>query len=422
MTLARRSFLALLLAGAALAAAPRAEAQCFGPDGLDFGACCAPAQLILPPFTQAGLPGLGICWDNCNVGTTNDLKLDWTPPAPSSLACGQFTSILSVYDGGTGAPLMGGAMHLDYTRTWEEVDPTGNLHQTWRFLVKVDLSPVAGTTGLGVCPVPTCIGTPGSHPTAFFYGYLDYSRECSASSLAYDNALVLFHGCDFMIHKPGLSDRPGTFHPGRSYAIVAPHDTVQPFVPGNLPHPSGTLVSEAMRKTGSVAGVAACFTEERISTGILANFGQGCFCPLSTLPPQYSVSLFEGKGSCPDATGQVSEFQSQFVFFPTLPWVHMVSASIGRWTSPAVYPGTEHVWANEGLFRTYDSCDAQGFFEVDYGATTTAGWTPILPIPVVLQTFTDMADNYTAPISGPHPFPIMGSVRPTDHLIYTNVP
>lgn len=422
MSLLRRTLFTALIASAATLATPRADAQCFGPDGLDFGGCCAPAQLILPPLQQASLPGLGICWDNCNVSATNNLKLNWTPPTALSISCGQFSSVLSVFDGTSGAPLMTGAMHLDYTRTWEEIDPAGNLNQVWRFLVKVDLKPTPSGTVLPPCPVPSCIATAAAFPTAFFYGYLDYARPCTPGTIAYRNTLVLFHGCDFMIHKPGLSDRPGTFHPGRSYAIVAPHDTTQPFVPGNLPHPSGALLGEAVRNTGPALGLPVCMTEERISTGMLANFAQGCFCPLSTAAPQYSVSLFEGKGTCPDAVGQVSEFSSQFVFFPTLPWVHMVSASIGRWTNPAIYPGTEHVWANEGLFRYRDSCSSNEFFEVDYGATTTAGWQTLLPIPVVLQTFTDMADNYTAPVSGPHPFPILGSVRPTDHLIYTNVP
>src|SRR5690606_39312184 len=112
MNLLRRPLLTTLFAGALAVLTPRADAQCFGPDGLDFGGCCSPAQLILPPFTQAGLSGLGICWDNCNVGTTNTLKLNWTPPAPSSISCGQFTSVLSVFDGTSGTPLLGGSMFL----------------------------------------------------------------------------------------------------------------------------------------------------------------------------------------------------------------------------------------------------------------------------------------------------------------------
>ena len=33
-------------------------------------------------------------------------------------------------------------------------------------------------------------------------------------------ALVLFHNCDRFIHRPGLSSRPGAFHPGMSFALV----------------------------------------------------------------------------------------------------------------------------------------------------------------------------------------------------------
>jgi hypothetical protein len=36
--------------------------------------------------------------------------------------------------------------------------------------------------------------------------------------------------------------------------------------------------------------------------------------------------------------------------------------------------------------------------------------------------FTDLADNYTAPLFGPYPGPFVGSVHPTDHLLYVNVP
>ncbi len=36
--------------------------------------------------------------------------------------------------------------------------------------------------------------------------------------------------------------------------------------------------------------------------------------------------------------------------------------------------------------------------------------------------FTDLADNYTAPLSGPFPLPALGSIRPTEHLIYVNEP
>jgi len=65
---------------------------------------------------------------------------------------------------------------------------------------------------------------------------------------------------------------------------------------------------------------------------------------------------------------------------------------------------------------------ARDFAEIKYGGSTRGGWMALLPIPVVVDDFLDMADNYTAPLFGPYPGPFVGSVMPTDHLLYLNVP
>ena len=86
-----------------------------------------------------------------------------------------------------------------------------------------------------------------------------------------------------------------------------------------------------------------------------------------------------------------------------------------------VYPGLEAAWADEGLFIRQDACTGD-FVELKYGASTDKGWPVLLPIPVIVSKFTDLADNYSAPLSGPYPLPINGHVMPTDHLVYVNEP
>lgn len=414
----RRNLAILTTLTAALGLAPVAGAQCVGPDNLDVGTCCGTATPNLPIWTQGFEQGLGVCWDNCAPAVQNDLLVSWIPPQPTG--CASYVASLDVADGGTGAPLLSGKMTLDYSRTWTEVDPAGNTVQVWRFLVKADM---ASTTLAGpACPIPDCLQPLGSQPTAFFYGYLDYAANCGSPAISYRHALVLFHGCDFLIHKPGLSSAGGAFHPTRSYAIIAPHSTAQPFVPANLPQSGGGLAFEGFRGVATAAGTVGCQVEDRLSGGAIQPFAQGCLCPLSTFPAQNTLSFASGKGSCPNPVGQVNDFQSLNVAFPILPWPFMVTTSIGRWSNAAIYPGQEAAWVNEGLFRTFDACANVDYFEVKYGSTTEAGW-PAFAFPGgPLQTrLFDLVDNWTAPIGGPHPLPIMGNVMPTDHLVYSNL-
>lgn len=415
----RRTF-ALALAVATAAPFASLNAQCVGPDNLT-GACWQPAQPNLPQLPPFQIPGLGVCWDQCQPAAKNETRVVWDIPQPSG--CAQFVSKVDVFDSNTGAHLMVGKATMDYTRTWDEVAANGDHYQVWRFVVKADFGPAAASTVNPVCPVPSCI-LPGAHPTAFFYGYVDYAFNCSQGF--YEHSLVLHHACDFFIHKPGLSDRPGVFHPGRSYAIVAPHTNAMPFIPMSLPAPGGPLVAEAVRNVGTATGAVGCTTEDRISGGQLVPFVNACMCTLSLIPPQYTLSVLNGKGSCLNAAGNSTNFSSQNISFPTLPWPHLVSASIGCWGNDVRYPGKECAWANEGLFSYNDACPqtAGAYFEVFYGATTTDGWaiapTPIGPPPT--DKFVDLADNFTHKVGGPVILPLFGSVQPTNHLIYVNVP
>lgn len=405
-----------LVAGLIGPAASTASAQCLGPDDLDVGPCCAQTIPTLPAFPSAQIPALGICWDTCTVVGQQDLRVQWTPPTQPF--CGEYVTQLTVDDPATGTPVLTGTLTLDYTRTWIESTTAGVATQVWRFVAKADLSAIPGVPP-PACVVPSCIQPIGPHRTAFYYGYVDYS-SCSAAG-PWENVLVLYHACDKFVHTAGFSDRPGVFHPTGAYAIVAPHSTLQPFVPANNFAPGGPLVAEATRNVDTSTSPSLCVIEDRVVSGDIQPLGWGCFCPFSSVPKHQTARVFKGQTVCVNAAGIPGSWTSLNILFPTLPWYHMVTTSIGCWGNPGVYPGDECAWVDEGLFITRDACTGD-FIEIKYGGTTAKGFTVVPTWSNVTQTFTDLADNYSAPLSGPHPLPIYGSVRPTDHLIYVNVP
>ncbi|TAJ08649.1 MAG: hypothetical protein EPO68_15590, partial [Planctomycetota bacterium] len=181
----------LLLAG--LAGSP-ASAQCPQPDGL-LGPCCAPAIANLPNFPPTSIPGLGLCWNQCAPTQQPTVKV--ALGAPASVNCGVYMAQLTVTNA-AGAPVLAGALRMDYTRTWQEIVPIapgGNL-QVWRFVVKGDLGNAIAAGA--ACPTPSCITA--ANPTAFFYGYADYAFDCLTGQ--WQNSLVLYHGCDRFSHGP----------------------------------------------------------------------------------------------------------------------------------------------------------------------------------------------------------------------------
>ena len=408
---ARRALLLAFVAVLALfAVASTLPAQCFGPDNLN-GPCCTPTVPTLPPFPGVTLPALGICYQGCVVGTQNALTVVWAPPVQPF--CGQYQTPLTVIDNASGTVILTGLLILDYTRTWDEVDPTGVGHQVWRFTAKVDLSSPGTSTAL-ICPKPNCITPIGPHPTAFYYGYVDYAG-CTAAG-PWENVLVLFHNCDNFMHRPGLSDKPGVFHPANTFAIVAPHSAAQPFAPGNMIAPLNPVRGEAVRRTDTVSPPpSVCWTEDKVNQAQFIFNGAGCLNIMAGFPKQQTLRQFNGTTGCP--TG--GQWVSLNVNFPVFPWFHMVSTSIGQWTNPLVYPGPESAWVDEGFFVHRDPCT--GFFvDQKYGASTYGGWGAFTAAVGAVKGFTDLADNYSAPVGGPYPSPVLGSVRPTARLIYVN--
>ena len=417
----RNTVVAAAVATLAALAAP-AQAQCFGPDNLS-GPCWSPRDLLVPQFPAIQLPGLGICWEKCNPTKQECLVVGMTTPVPS--ACGQYTALVSA-DTCSGIPALLGDAVLDYTRTWSEATPDGELLQVWRFALKVDMR-LTAPAGITLCPVPPCLFT---HDTAFFYGYVDYALRCDSTAPIFQHAVVLYHACDDFIHRPGLSDRPGTFHPEASYAIVAPHTSANPFDPTiQMPATGGPLVAEAVRNVGPAGGAFTCIAEERIVAGDKLPLLSGCACPLGFNAFQQTAVRFKGLGACPSPTSAGSSFTS-LNFWPKLPWFEMITTSIGCWTTDASYPGKECAYVDEGLFLYEDSCVTAGgnlasFVEVHYGGSTKEGYVvlPVGPIgPTLTQNFTDIASNFSVSLADPVALPILGSVRPTRHLIYVNTP
>jgi hypothetical protein len=398
-----RRLLSLVLAVATLAAGA-IQAQCLGPDNLT-GPCCQMTGANLPAFPTLTLPGLGICWSACTPTTTCTTV---TLAAPIQTACGQYSVPMNVNDC-AGVPLLTSKLQLDYTRTWTETPGPGVQYQVWRFVVKADVFTSAALPP--ACPVPSCLGP---HPTAFYYGYLDYAFECGTGWRA---ALVIFHGCDKFQHDPLLSDKPGVFHPTMSYAVVAPSTTANPFVPALLPAPGGPVFAEALRDVPDPSVTLNCITEEAIVQGVVQFLGQACACPFAFVPPQVTARHLDGVTNCG------SSFTSLNVF-PAFPWFEDMTTAIGTWTTGASYPGPEQVWVDEGVFLHNDVCDATGaitpYGEIKYGATTAQGYNAQSFTGQVLNKFTDLVSNYSVKLGNPILPPFLGSVRPSRHLVYLN--
>jgi len=186
----------------------------------------------------------------------------------------------------------------------------------------------------------------------------------------------------------------------------------------NLLASGNPVMGEATRRVNTPPPATFCVFEDRVTQASLTLLGAGCLNTMLANPKQQSLRQFNGVTGCVNTAGVPGQWVSLLVNFPVLPWYHLVSTSFGMWTNPGVYPGQESAWADEGLFVHRDTCSGS-FVELKYGGSTLGGWTAFTPIGPV-KAFTDLVDNYTAPSAGPYPTPILGSVRPSDHLIYVN--
>jgi hypothetical protein len=404
----------------ALPLAAEAQVGCFQPDNLD-GGCCLQVGVNLPALPAFSLPGSAIAWDTCSLAGEVCANLSLQAPQPNGI-CGQLQAPLRLQDC-QGNTLLQGQAVLDYARTWVEqgvvptpAGPANVDFQVYRFLVKVDLaSPVAAVLPSIAVPADLTL-----NPTAFYYGYVDYARVCQTGQ--FKQALMLFHGSDFLIHYPGISSGVGGANPIRSHALVAPDTAVQPFIPAPSVVAAGVFSEDSVRTIGTPA-VPACRTEEDLfAGGTYLPLAFGCINPPALGPIQTAAIAMQGQSNCGSA------FQSLNLFGLT-PWFETISNSIGQWVGVGEYPGPERVRADEGLFQYRDGCQAGGpgngvSLEIFYGAETLAGFPAQLiePGPVVTPAlhFVDLVSNWRRPAGAPLMLPAIGKVMQSFHLISAN--
>lgn len=390
------SIFSLILAG------PAAAVLCQGPDGLT-GACCTSTTLSIPsPLPGTTMQSVAICWNAC-VPSTDPIIVTLSSPAPGF--CGAYQAQLTV-DDISGSGLMSGLVFLDYTRTWTEFNNDGDELQVWRMAAKTDLM-LSGTTV--PCPVPICLA---AAPTAFFYGHIDYAFNCVTSG--WEISASLFHSCDRFIHDPIASSIPAPHHPPTAYAIVGPDVSSNPFVPTILSPFTGPITGGAIRRV-AIPGTP-CLTEDPLVSGGLGLNLQGCACPLSLSPAQYSTQPFSAVGSCGGTFSAINTPPPHF-------WKRMITTSLGTWTGAGPgtpYPGNENLWANEGFFFVTDVCTGITRVESHYGVMTDQGFpvSPDIQRPWLTMRMIDLASNFDSSYGFFPPF--VGNVMTTSHTIHAN--
>jgi hypothetical protein len=418
----------LSLASLALIA-PAAQAQitaCFAPDNLA-GPCCTPTGANLPAFPPISLPASAIAWNSCALAGTACATLDLSPPLPG-VVCGQFGVQIRVNDCLGNTHLVGKGI-LDYARTWIE---TGNIsvaptvpplpanYQVWRFLIKLDLqanpSPVA-PSGL-LFPADLAINN-----TVFYYGHVDYALDCNTGQ--FKTSVVLFHGADWLINFPGISSNNAGANPTRSYALVAPNTPINPFVPALSLITPAPVAFESVRAIGNInqpGTPALCNSEENLAQGFYNPLAFGCLNPPALGPVNSAAVQLQGASQCG------SNFQS-INLFGTVPWLELISTSLGSWTTGNDYPGPEAVRADEGLFAYRDACQAGTVgngqaLEIFYGTESQGGFGAFLVDPTGVlvghKNFIDLVSNWRRPVGTPLMLPAIGRVMQSYHLISVN--
>ena len=198
MTRAWKRALAVLVGVAALQI--DAAAQCPGPDGLDGGPCCTPAQPSYPMVRNFRQDSFEICWRDCNPEFERVCRAEWTQFASQLTPCkiGMYT--LRLKDA-AGTIKWRGRIRLQYSRTWAEVDATGQQYQVWRYLANGNLRPTAAA-GPMPCPVPPCVTDFGN---VHYTGYVDQAENCATGKL--EHTWMLTHQCDVIDHAGGFPAR-----------------------------------------------------------------------------------------------------------------------------------------------------------------------------------------------------------------------
>lgn len=339
-----------------------ASAQCPTPDNLDGSACCAPTNERLPKLGTIAQQSLDICWSDCGIAGVGNCIAKWKPQLLSSTTgfnCGVSVWTLRLTDA-IGTLKWSGKMLLTYSRTWQEIDPSGQAVQVWRYLVNGDLVPTPAA-GVIPCPVPPCAPAFGA---VRYTGYIDFAETCGVAGQQI--AWMLTHACDPIDHAPGFP-RAGAFHPGRSYTFVGP---AAGFVPATVVPTEGTPGSpfESIRRLNwpvpGTAGPVTCELEER-AFHVLNPVAPLCFCSVGLpVSAQWALGNLTANGSCGTAIGTPGG--------PLLPG--FLSMGIGTWTNPNLYPGVQALRWNAGQYNYFDACSGAALQEIFFGVTTIGGF------------------------------------------------
>ena len=360
-------------------------AQCFGPDGLSVpGACCQVVTPNLPTFTQAAIPSEYACLLDCSPELIEPCNI--LIGAPIALFCDTYVIGLTV-SGTLLVPTVPTFMIAKYSRTWIEVDASGNpTRQVWRFLINIDLNfnitPVTSTP----CPIPPCHGLGANPLDVHFVGSLDYVQPCNVMPVppARPGAINLTHMCGRLTHAP-FSARPlpaAMSHPNRSYAFAGP----TPFAWGPAPTPMGPVVAGAQRSTLlDLPNVnMVCLNENRVLQGQVQDVMQDCLCGSpptpTTAPPIWHHQDINFTYLCQDPLGGAAFNFSPIPFPPLLP-TGIACMNLGTYLGVAgggAYPAQESVSVYVGIASAPDPCQNWWPFHVVHGVGTSGGAPGIL--------------------------------------------
>ncbi len=402
----RANWSALILTVAALALPVPARATTFIGDNLE-GPCCAPTTVNLPTFPTLTLENKYICWNNCNVGLSGNTLTTFEPlPTP---ACGIYRNLMTVTNLSGVITAWTGNLIMTYSRTWAEASIPGDPPdvQVWRFILNGDLIPsstLIGSFGSNACVVAPCTGT---YNRFHVQGYIDYALDCAGN---WSIAFAVDHDCDAFEHDNTLTCRPGSFHPTRSYTWVGP---AAGFVcDTTVPTATGTTSEDAFRNFDFTMPLPMiCQFEQPVDSGTIDNAGD--YCPCSTTGGQYKIQRFDARTMC-----QSSAFSTTFG-----PWEGLVGKSIGFWTDPGVYPGTESVHIERVHTEYNDPCSTT-FMTRPYfiGVQTQGGFdthklTGTVPTPVSNR----LIDLGSATFPSTSSAPRIGKFSVSDKMIHLNV-
>ncbi len=406
--MARRSLWSFFFAAIiALASITPVQANGFQPDNLD-GPCCGPTNVNIPQLPVQTLQTKYVCWNNCSPGLSGTVL---TTFQPAQVACGIYINRMTVTNLSGALTAWTGRLVMQYTRTWAEASVPGATPDTqvWRFILNGDLQPsqqVINQFGGNACIVAPCVTQYNSFHVD---GYIDYALNCNTGQMSI--AFAVDHDCDTFEHANAFTCRPGNFHPTRSYSFIGPAAGFVCDV--NVPTAQGPINCEAFRNNDFTQPLAAiCQFEQPIQGGGIGN--QGTFCPCSpNAPGQYSIQQFDAGTIC------MSVANSTQVDV----WPGLVGKSLGFWTDPTVYPGTERLHIERGHTSYTDGCTGVQTRPYFIGAQTQGGFPTFKldPTGALVPVSSQLIDLGDATFLNQNSQPRIGKLSISDKMIYLNV-